>query len=56
MIYLLAAVAVYYLVGLVGSYKLGISADPTVSHAALAFVSIFWPVALFITYAKEASR
>lgn len=56
MIYVLAAVAIYYLVGLVGSYKLGMSSDPKINKVLMAFVSLFWPAALFVTYAKAASK
>lgn len=56
MIYVIAVAAIYYLVALVGSYKLGRDADPDVSRVLLAIVSAFWPLALFITYAKAASR
>jgi hypothetical protein len=56
MIYLLAFAAIYYLIGLVGSYKLGMATDPTISPVILSIVSVFWPIALFFVYCKAASK
>lgn len=56
MIYLIAFAAVYYLIGVVGSFKIGMrAAQGTVSPLLMAPICIFWPVMLLWTYIKEAS-